>query len=148
MLLPHEHKHRNLYRCDCDLLSFCVLIFFCKQKHTFTLKANTLFGHSQTATRPGAAESPGMSGGLLERGGSAERGAGSVPRPTARGRGQLEWDSGQLAQRGLQTGAGDWRNSSSLPASGFCLLWPLEVSVSKDNFSLWKRQHVLLRNFP
>jgi len=34
-------------------------------------------------------------------------GARSVAWPTARGRGQLEWDSGQLAQRGLQTGAGD-----------------------------------------
>lgn len=56
--------------------------------------------------------------------------------PTAWGRGQLEWDSGQLAQRGQQTGAGDCGFSSSLIACrflrSFCDPCTLEVTMSKQ----------------
>lgn len=64
-----------------------------------------------------------MSEGLWrsERVGWGGGGGGGVLCPTARGRGQLEWDSGQLAQRGPQTGAGDYRLSSSLQARRFVL---------------------------
>lgn len=81
---------------------------------------------------PWVAESLVMSEGLWQSEGGT--GARSVHCPTARGRGQLEWDSGQLAQRGLQTGAGDCRFSSSLLACrfllSFCDLCTLELSAS------------------
>lgn len=83
---------------------------------------------------PWAAVSVVMSEGLWRSEGGI--GAGGTHCPTARGRGQLEWDSGQLAQRELQTRAGDCRFSSSLVACrfllSFCDLCTPEVRASKQ----------------
>lgn len=57
--------------------------------------------------------------------------------PTAWGRGQLEWDSGQLAQRVPQAEAGDSRFSSSLLARRYLLscsdLCTLRAATSKHS---------------
>lgn len=97
-------------------------------------RAQTLFDHSKTVTSPGLPYRLGWVKYCGRASGEWEQGA-SVFCPTARGRGQLEWDSGQLAQNRLQTQeAGDGFSSSLLACRfliSFCDLCTLEVSLSK-----------------
>lgn len=151
LLLPHEQTHTNTHTetlltwSKYDLLSplyyfwfwwFCFpslplkshsIIHSHMYKHTHT-KTTHFF---KTCFIPWAAVSLAISEKLQCS--EEVREAGSVICPTAWGRGQLEWDSGQLAQRGQQTGAGD---SSSLIACrflcSFCDPCTLEVTIAKQ----------------
>lgn len=163
MFLPHEQKHtkKNFNWCEWTIFPLPFLVFggfslptrlqasSCphplpsKNSKKLILKLLHAQGHCVTCedwrTVAGVGEWCGWE-------------AASMPCPTARGRGQLEWDSGQLAQRRLQAGAGDWRFSCSLLACrfllSFCDLCTLEVNVSKQTLH-WSsgRLHLRVKKF-